>query len=346
MQAKSLLYWSGSKVFAILRGSGAGLSLKVMRTFLFLACATLVAAQTQHTVITRELDTPDAYGNPIAHPETTYTKWDGDTQVVERRQNINGRLITVEREEQRVVSDRGGVKVIERAVRRYDLNGEPLPPEKQVITEAKRPDGSTSLEQVVWRGDISGNMAVAERVTTETQKNGSNTTSSSVIARPTINGSMDVVEKRETVKVENSPNAFESTETILRNGQNGLYEAVRLVTSHNEQHGKSSENTGEYEIGPSGTLELHSQIVTTAAKAADGSETSQTSYFERRGGFEITDSAMQLRAQETSQRVPGPNHSATETVSVRYPSPSDVNVLGPAKTISETVCRGECIEKK
>src|SRR5579871_6573020 len=153
-----------------------------MRTCLFLACATVVAAQTQHTVVTHELDTPDAYGNPITQPQTSYTKWDGQTQVVEQRQNINGRLITVERDEQRVVSDRAGVKVIERTVHRYDLNGEPLPPEKQVITEAKRLDGSTSVEQVVWRGDISGNMAIAERVTTESQKNGANTTSSSVVA--------------------------------------------------------------------------------------------------------------------------------------------------------------------
>ncbi len=334
------------KVFAILRASGGGLSLEVMRAILFLACATVVAAQTEHTAVTYQLDTRNADDGPVAGPESTYSKWDGDTQVIERRQSINGRLTTVERDEQRVVSDRDGAKVMERSVRRYDLNGEALPPEKQVITETKRPDGSTSVEQVVWRGDISGNMAIAERVTTATQKSGANTTSSSVVARPTINGSMDVVEKREIVKAESAPGKFESTQTILRNGQNGFYEAVRLVTTHNEENGKSAENTGEYEIGPSGTLELHSQVVTNSTKAADGSETSQTSYFERRGGFEITDAQMQLRVQETLERVPGPNHSATETLSVRYPSPSDAGVLGPAKTIAETVCRGDCVEKK
>jgi hypothetical protein len=313
-----------------------------MRALLFLACATIVAAQTERSTVTYELDTRNPDGGPIAGPETTYTKWDGDTQVVEHRRNINGRLVTVEREEQRVVSDSGGQKVMERAVRRYDQNGEALPPEKQVITETTHPGGVTAREQVTWRGDISGNMAIAERTSAETQKTSAGSTSSVTVRRPTINGSMDVVEKREGERTDHAGGGFESTERIYRNGQDGFYEAVRLVTTHTESNGKASENTGEYEIGPSGTLELHSQVVTMSTKGAGGSETSQTSYFERRGGFEITDAALQLRAQETKEVTSGPNHSATETVSIRYPSPSDPGVLGPATKISETVCRGDC----
>ena len=56
--------------------------------------------------------------------------------------DINGRTVPVESTEERVLSDSGSSRVIERIIKRYDANGNPGPPERVRIEETKEPDGS------------------------------------------------------------------------------------------------------------------------------------------------------------------------------------------------------------
>lgn len=305
----------------------------------------LAAQQTEHSTATYDLDTRDVNGAPMPGVSGNYSHNDGSTSITETRQSLNGHSVPAERVEERVVSDRGGVKVVERMVERYDPNGNRLPPEKQVITTTKHDDGSVNEQQAVWRADVNGNMALAEQIDTDTHKSGATVTSEIAVERPSLNASLDVVEKRDVVRTEGAKGSYQQDETVWRNGQSGFYEAVRRVTDHHDDANGSSENTAEYEVGSTGALVLHSQVVSNTVKASDGSETTSTNYLDRSSpGTVISadDPGLKLRSQEIVERVPGPGGSVREMVSVRRPSISDPNHLEPAQRISETVCRGDC----
>jgi hypothetical protein len=315
--------------------------------FLLVSALRLPAApQTQqNNTATYNLDTRDVNGGPMPGLSTSFSRAGGSTRITETRQSLNGSSVPAERVEQRVVSDEGGVRVVERMVQRYDPNGNPLPREKRVITTTKRADGSLSEQQALWRGDFNGNMALAERVDSETRRNGATVTSEIAVEKPSLNASMDVVEKRDVVRTEGAPGAYEQNETVWRNGQSGFYEAVRRVTEHHEESGRSSDNTAEYEIGASGALVLNSQTVSHAVKAPDGSETTETTYLDRSAPGTVIDGSdpgLKLRAEQIVERVPGPGGSVRETVSVRRPSIADPARMEPARKVSETVCRGDC----
>ena len=55
----------------------------------------------------------------------------------------------------------------------------------------------------------------------------------------------------------------------------------------------------------------------------------------------VDQGGLKLYEQQLIQKKQGPNE-VTETLSVRRPSVSDPKVLGPARQLSETVCRGKC----
>jgi hypothetical protein len=306
----------------------------------------LPAAQTEHsTTGTYDLDIPDVNGGPMPGLSSSYSQTDGSKRVIETRRSLNGQSVPAERVEERVVSDEGGVRVVERQVVRYDPNGNPLPREKQVITTTKRADGSVDERLEDWRGDINGNLALAQRTDTETRKSGSTMTSETAIAKPSLNDSVDVVEKRDVVRTEGADGAYRQNETVYRNGQSGFYEAVRRVTDHREDARGSSENTAEYEVGNTGELVLNSQTVSKTVKAPNGSETIEITRLDRSApGTVISgdDPGLKLRSQEIVERATGPGGSVHETVSVRRPTISNPDQLGPAKEVSETVCRGDC----
>ncbi|MGA3025472.1 MAG: hypothetical protein ABSF98_11940 [Bryobacteraceae bacterium] len=306
----------------------------------------LAAPQTQqNSTTTYDLDTRDVNGAPMPGISGSYSRAGGETRITETRQSLNGHSVPAERVEERVVRDEGGVRVVERQIERYDPNGNPLPREKQVVTTTTHADGSMNEQREVWRGDFNGNMALAERTGTESRRNGSTVTSETTVERPSLNASMDVVEKRKAVRTDGAPGAYEQNETVWRNGQSGFYEAVRRITEHHEEGGRSSQNTAEYEIGATGALVLNSQTVRNAFKAPDGSQTTETTYLDRSAAGSVVDASdpgLKLRAQEIVERAPGPGGSVRETVSVRRPSISDPGHLDPARKISETVCHGDC----
>jgi hypothetical protein len=313
--------------------------------FVTLACAFSLAAQ-QSTV--SETSSVDINGNRVTNgPVISQTKSATSSVTTESRQSINGRSVPVEQVETHVLRDDASGKVTERIIRRYDPQGNAMPSVRETVEEQKRPDGSSTIQSTTYRGDINGSMQIAEKTTTESHSTGSGETSETIVQRSTADG-LQTVEKRDEVVVK-QPSGYQSESTTYRrDGNGGFFTAVRQTTEHTEQNSQSSDNSAEYEIGPNGQLELHSQMVTKTVARPDGSKDAVVEVYGRNvpGTVSGSDAAMKLQEQQVIETAPGPNNTVVQTLSVRRPSVSDPQTLGPARQISETVCQGDCKPQK
>jgi hypothetical protein len=249
----------------------------------------------------------------------------------------------MEQVEEHILRNDSSGKVTERIVRRYDPQGNPLPPVRQTIEEQKRPDGSSTVQSTTYSTDINGNAQITEKSVTDTQKNASGATSETVVQRPTVNG-LETVEKQSQV-VSNQANGYQAESTVYRrDGNGGFYPAVRQTTEHTVQGAEVSENSAEYERGANGELQLHGQTVTKTVTRPDGSKDSVVDIYSANvpGTVSGTESGLKLQEQQTIESTPGPGNSMVETVSVRRPTISDPGTLGPERQLSQTVCKGDC----
>ena len=304
------------------------------------ASAFLLCAQQSSVTSTSAIN---INGDRVADgPSVIHSKSDGRAETTEIVQSINGRTVPIERVEQRVVREDSSGRVVERLIRRYDQTGNPTTPVKEIIAEQKRPDGSSTKQVSTYRGDINGGMQLIEKSTTETQVSGSTENAETVVQRPTVNGTLDTVEKESTVKSKQPSGFSEETTTYRRDGNGGFRVAVRETTEHSEQGAQSSDSTAEYEPGPTGQLQLHSQKVTKTVTAANGSKEQVVDIFGQNVPGTVDPGGLRLQEQQLIQRKPGPNDTVTQTLSVRRPTVSDPKALGPARQLSETVCRGKC----
>ncbi len=119
---------------------------------------------------------------------------------------------------------------------------------------------------------------------------------------------------------------------------------MRRSTEHVDRGAQSSDNTAEYEIGADGRLQLHTQTVANTVTRADGSKDIELNIFGQNVPGTVDSGSNKLRLQERQviEKKPGPGNSVVEIVSVQRPTVSDANVLGPARQLSETICRGKC----
>lgn len=249
----------------------------------------------------------------------------------------------MEQVEERVLESNPSRKVTERIVRRYDPQGNPLPPTRQVIEEQKRPDGSSTTESTTYSTDINGNTQITEKSSTDTQKNASGETSETVVQRPTVNG-LEIVEKESTVLAK-QPNGYQSdTTTYRRDGNGSFYAAVRQTIEHTVQGSETSDNSAEYERGANGELQLHGQTVTHAVTRPDGLKDTVVDIYSRNvpGTVSGNEAGLKLQERQTIDSTPGPGGSVVQTVSVQRPTVSDPGTLGPARQLSQTVCKGDC----
>lgn len=288
----------------------------------------------------------------LAQEITTYSSSSGrvvtesrtksSLQRTELTQSINGRQVPLEQIEERLLKEDAAGRTVERIVHRFDPNGKPSPPEKTVIEEQKRPDGAT-IRSSTYRSDLNGNLQLSERSVTETRKSASGLSSEIAVERPTPNGGLETVEKTTVVQA-GTPENYQESATTLRKGASGFYPALKVVTNHTGKAGQTTENSAQYEVGSSGSLELHSQTVLRVEKRPDGSESREQDVFDKSvpGTIDAPGAKLRLKEREYVERRPGSGGSVTETVSVRRPSVSDPNVLGPPRIVSETVCRGNC----
>jgi hypothetical protein len=312
--------------------------------FLLVSAASLAAQQSNVSSTTGV----DINGNRVADgPAISQTKSATGSVTTETRQSINGGSVPMERVEEHVLRDDASGRVVERLIRRYDPQGNPMPSVKETIEEQKRADGSSTIQSTTYRGDINGNMQVIERTTTDSHPNSSGETSETIVQRPSADG-LRTVEKRDAVLVKQA-NGYQSETTTYRNdGNGGFYTAVRQTTEHTEQNSQSSDSSAEYESAPNGQLQLHSQTVTETVTRPDGSKDVVVNIYGRSvpGTVTASDSPLKLQEQQVIETAPGPNNTLVQTLSVRRPTVSDPQTLGPARQLSQTVCQGDCKPQK
>jgi len=309
--------------------------------FFALAGSLCLTAQQSNVSSTTSVD---VNGNVVGDgPTISQTKSTNSSQTTVTTQSLNGRTVPLEQVEERVLRNDASGKVTERIVRRYDPQGNPLPPVRETSEEQKRPDGSSSVQSTTYRADINGNMQILEKSVTETRKNASGETSETVVQRPTANG-LETVEKQSQVVSKQGDNYQAESTTYRSDGNGGFFPAVRQTTEHTVQGSEVSENSAEYEKGPTGELQLHGQTVTKTVTRPDGSKDAVVDVYSRDvpGTVSGNESGLKLQEQQTIESAPGPGNTVVQTLSVRRPSISDPGTLGPARPLSQTVCKGDC----
>jgi hypothetical protein len=292
----------------------------------------------------RQTNSVDINGNVVKEgPTISQAVSPNGSQTVATTQSINGRTVPLEEVETHVLRNDASGKVTERIVRRYDPQGNALPPTRQVIEEQARPDGGSTVQSTTYSADINGNTQVTEKSITDTKKSDSGQMSETVVQRPTLNG-LETVQKESTV-VSKQPNGYQSESTTYRRNGNGeFYPAVRQTTAHSAQGPDATDNTAEYERDAYGELALHGQTVTHTITRPDGLKDAVVDIFslDVPGTVAGSGSGLKLQERQIIDSAPGPGGQVVQTFSVQRPTVSDPNALGPPRQLSQTVCKGNC----
>ena len=226
--------------------------------------------------------------------------------------NANGREVPVETVEEQVVAE----GIVERTIRRYDPNGNPVQVERMRIEIRKASDGTVEATTTIQRGDINGPMRVVERSTAVTR--GPETVET--IERPSLSGGFQLAERRETAR-----NSAGETTVVRRLDANGrLYESARTAV---ERTG-TTEKRAEYQA-TNGRMELVRQTVTRT----DGDRTEVDLFMP---GAQGPPRLAQRHIVEQTRTAGG----ITSVVSVQLTDGS--GRLTPPRVVEETTCTGEC----
>jgi hypothetical protein len=309
-----------------------------VRICLFLVAATLAAAQSVATS-----STVDINGNRVPGTATVAT----DGIVTDLRQSINGREVPLEQIEQKVLSTDGNTTVTERIIRHYGANGVVVATDRVVTEETKTGEGESTVRATTYRSDLNGNVSAAERKTVETHKQGDTVVTDTAVEKKSLSGSMEVAEKRASTTEPDGTGTRESETVMLRNANGDLYEAQRSTTTETKTDDQVVRNKAVYEPNVDGQLLLTRQEVAKSVTKPDGSSTQEVEVFGRTSNGKAHDpgSPLPLTEKRTIDRNPGPGGEIVEKQTVQIPSANDPGRLQPARTVSETVCRGECDQK-
>lgn len=307
-------------------------------------CLAAVSMRSQN-VVTYDFDVKDVYGNPMRAPAIeTERSGNGERSYVSTG-NLNGSRVKLESVTEKVHKVNDRTRVIERTVQRYDPNGNPAGLQRERVTEVKNADGAVDMTVEKFASDANGNMSPTEKQDIHQRQTSPNTVESdTIVSRPDINGGFGVAERAHEEKTSSGKGKWTDTKSIYRQGQNGFYEANKVVTQHDEQDRRTTDVTAEYEIGSSGSLELHSQTSEQKVSSPDGSSVSSIDYFNRHApGYAVTsDQQLALRAREIREHKIEAANRAVDVLSVQHPSLTDPTRLDAPKVVSETVCNGSC----
>jgi hypothetical protein len=308
--------------------------------FLILVCSA-ISATAQSSASS---SSTDINGNRLPGVSTV----SGDHQITEVSQSINGSRVPLEQSSSKVLSEDSNGKVVETILRKYNQTGQLVSTER-VVTEEQKRGSDTTTRTTTYRSDINGNMSQAERKVVESATQGGVTNTQTVIERPSVNGSMQAVEKRSLVSQAAGENNIHSDETVYRlSGNGGYYPALREITDTAKEGNQTTAKTQHYEQISGSELQLTRQSVSTVTKRPDGSEVEQVNLYGNAvpGNVRENGSPLQLFEQQIIDREKGPGDTVVQTLSVRRPTMSNPNTLGPVQRISETTCKGNCDPKK
>jgi hypothetical protein len=294
-----------------------------------LVFASAAIAQQANVTSTRNYD---VNGRPVEGVRNVQNN--GSRSQITR--DVNGRAVPIEAVEERVVSESGGTRVIERVVRRYDPNGRPGPAERLRIEEQKQADGSVKTLTTVSRGDINGSFQVAERSSTLTRVLGDRTESTTSVERPTLNGAFELYERRDEAVTKSGPKTVENATTYRKDPNGRLSEAAKKTREAVAENGVVNENVAEYETASTGRMRLARQ--STARVDPTGSR-EVTVYVPNAEGNLAIFQQQSIQKKETAS-------GSVETTVVRLADPNNAGKLGPPRKTEETVCTGECGKAK
>jgi hypothetical protein len=187
---------------------------------------------------------------------------------------LNGATAPREQIEERIISESGGVKTVEKIVQRYSADGAKLPPERILTETSDLGGGRQSTTTTIYRGDFNGRLALAERTVEQASPTGSSSsTVTTQTERPTLNGPLEVIERREA-RLNSTDERSDRDETSYLKDSNGRFvEAARVVERTSKQGGKTIKQVDEFESATTGSLTLAKQVVSTTAVSASGVET-------------------------------------------------------------------------
>lgn len=260
-------------------------------------------------------------------------------------ETLNGRKAPLENVEERLVSQQGGVKTVERLIQRVAPDGTKLPPEREVIETTDLGGGRQTVSTTVYRGDFNGRIQLAERVVEQTIPSGGSAVAVTItIDRPTINGSFQTVEKRQAT-ITTAENRSERDETRFLPDTNGRFtEASRVVERTSKSGGRTLKQVDEFETAFTGRMTLSKQVVSTTTETPNGEVTVSDVYGTAAAGRPET-GLLQIRERRIVEKALTPA-GATETLSVQRPAVDGSGRLGEPRRISETVCTGKCAPPK
>lgn len=266
-------------------------------------------------------------------PVESSSKDNGASRELTR--NVNGRTVPLESTEEKVISSSPDGRIVERFVKQFDASGQPATTIKIRVEERKGPDGATTTVTTVYDSTLNGGYALRERSTAHTSLAGNVTQTQTVAERPTVNGSLEVVEKR-TLLAEPSRNDL----TVYRRDAAGQFTlAEREAAVIDDRNGVKTTSIDKYNTTATGKLDLAGQQVRRVETRPDGSVLEVVDLFG--AGVGNYSEKPTLREQQIFERKPGPGQTLTEFFSIRRPELGS-GKLGPAQTISETVCTGKC----
>lgn len=287
---------------------------------------------------------PDVNGNQVAAVGLATSTSGSSSERTELSSSINGRLVPLEKQEERVLSQTADSKVTERTISKFDQNGTLISVEKVKTEQIKHGDGSSTTHVETFHSDVNGAMAPTGRETTESRTVGTTTTTNTLIEKPSMSGTFETAEKRESVKQVQGDTTNES-ETVYRRDTNGsLVTAEQRSREEKKTNGTTVENVGIFTPSDNGRMQLQQQHVTTTAQNPDGSMTIDSTYFSRdaMGAPQSTDGTQHPYAQQTIARSKDASGNVVETMTVRHPTISNPDRLGDPQQVSKIVCTGKC----
>jgi len=284
--------------------------------------------------------TSDINGNRIANGQVTAR----EGVVTDLRRSINGKEIPLEQVERKILSKTGNTTVTQTIIREYGPNGQVVSTDRVVREETVGANGASTVKSTTYRSDLSGNMSEVERATVETRKNGNATVVDTVTQKKSLSGSFEDAERR-TLSSEITGDGKKENETVYQPDTNGrLVEAQRSATVETRRGNETVTNTAVYEPGVNGNFSLVRQKVIKSAQRPDGTSSEEVEIFGRAsdGRAREIGAAPGLTEKRVTERTKGADGAIIERQTIQLPSINDPSRLEAPRTVSETVCRGEC----
>jgi hypothetical protein len=267
---------------------------------------------------------------------------DDGTQAL-LQQSVNGTQVPVEKTETRTLSESASGKVTETVVRHYGPDGQILSTDRTVTEERKRPGGGTATTATLQRSDMNGALREVERRATETKTDGKTTTSEVVISRLGVDNRITPDEKHVVVTTGDDKKTHEDEQIFKASTSGQFTQTARNVTDHTVNGDKTTTQTAHYQTDYQGRIQLDNLKVTNTEKGPNGAQTTEVNTYGYPPGVARTDAPpTALQSQQVITRTTLKDGTMAETLSVRLPSLSDANRLGPANVVSQKVCAGKC----